>query len=141
MLADDSVLLREGLARLLAERGLDGAVAGLVARCPVPCELVVDELRRAPAAVESAAYFVVAEALTNIAKHSGATGASVRLGTTGGDLLMIEVRDDGHGGADEAAGTGLVGIRRRVAAFDGRTLLSSPDGGPTVLRVELPCGS
>ncbi|HEV2784342.1 MAG TPA: sensor domain-containing protein [Actinophytocola sp.] len=125
---------------VLAERGLDGAVAGLVARCPVPCTLTADGLRRAPAAVESAAYFTVAEALTNVAKHSGAERAEVRLSTDHG-LLVIEVIDDGHGGAAEDAGTGLVGIRRRVAAFDGRTELSSPPGGPTVLRAELPCGS
>ena len=97
------------------------------------------ELNRAPAAVESAAYFVVAEALTNVAKHSGADHCEVRL--TGGDPLVIEVRDDGHGGADETGGTGLAGIRRRVAAFDGTTSIDSPPGGPTVLRVELPCGS
>ena len=125
---------------VLAERGLDGAVAGLIARCPVPCTLEADELRRAPAAVESAAYFVVAEALTNIAKHSGAEQATVALSRPG-NLLVIEVTDDGHGGADEAGGTGLAGIRRRVSAFDGTTLITSPDGGPTVLRVELPCGS
>lgn len=124
---------------VLAERGLDGAVAGLIARCPVPCTLTVTDLRRAPAAVESAAYFVVAEALTNVAKHSGAARAEVRL--TGADTLAIEVVDDGHGGADESAGTGLVGIRRRVAAFDGDASITSPPGGPTVLRVELPCGS
>jgi signal transduction histidine kinase len=125
---------------VLAERGLDGAVAGLIARCPVPCTLSADNLRRAPAAVESAAYFVVAEALTNIAKHSGAEQAVVTLSRPG-DLLVIEVTDDGHGGADETGGTGLAGIRRRVSAFDGTTLITSPDGGPTVLRVELPCGS
>jgi signal transduction histidine kinase len=125
---------------VLAERGLDGAVAGLIARCPVPCTLSADGLRRAPAAVESAAYFVVAEALTNIAKHSGAEHAAVSLSRPG-NLLVIEVTDDGHGGADEAGGTGLAGIRRRVSAFDGTTLITSPDGGPTVLRVELPCGS
>ena len=125
---------------ILAERGLEGAIGGLIARCPVPCMLVIDGLRRAPAAVESAAYFVVAEALTNIAKHSGAERAAVTLRRPP-NLLVIEVTDDGHGGADEAGGTGLTGIRRRVSAFDGTTLITSPDGGPTVLRVELPCGS
>jgi signal transduction histidine kinase len=127
---------------VLAERGLDGAVAGLIARCPVPCGLTTTELRRAPAAVESAAYFVVAEALTNVAKHSGAERCEVRLTCVEGpETLVIEVRDDGHGGADESGGTGLTGIRRRVAAFDGTASIDSPDGGPTVLRVELPCGS
>jgi signal transduction histidine kinase len=121
---------------VLAERGLDGAVAGLVARCPIPCALDATDLRRAPAAVESAAYFVVAEALTNIAKHSGAEHASIRLRR--GESLEIEIRDDGHGGADEAAGTGLAGIRRRVAAFDGTTTITSPHGGPTTLHITLP---
>jgi signal transduction histidine kinase len=124
---------------VLAERGLDGAVAGLIARCPVPCALTAVGPLRAPAAVESAAYFVVAEALTNIAKHSGATRASVVLSRE--DKLVIEVRDDGHGGADENSGTGLAGIRRRVAALDGTAAITSPAGGPTLLRVELPCGS
>ena len=124
---------------VLAERGLDGAVAGLIARCPVQCALTTIGPLRAPAAVESAAYFVVAEALTNIAKHSGAERASVTL--TREETLTIEITDDGHGGADESAGTGLAGIRRRVAAFDGTTTVHSPAGGPTLLRVELPCGS
>jgi signal transduction histidine kinase len=124
---------------VLAERGLDGAVAGLIASCPVPTTLTTIGLLRAPAAVESAAYFVVAEALTNIAKHSGADRASVTL--TRDDTLLIEINDNGHGGADESSGTGLAGIRRRVSAFDGTTEVSSPVGGPTVLRVELPCGS
>ena len=124
---------------VLAERGLDGAVAGLIARCTVPTTLTVTNLGRAPAAVESAAYFVVAEALTNVAKHSGADRCEVRL--TGVDPLVLEVWDDGHGGADEEGGTGLVGIRRRVSAFDGVTSVDSPAGGPTVVRVELPCGS
>jgi signal transduction histidine kinase len=127
---------------VLAERGLDGAAAGLIARCPVPCTLTVTDLRRAPAAVESAAYFVVAEALTNVAKHSGARRCEVRLSCTPRpQMLTVEVFDDGHGGADETEGTGLVGIRRRVAAFDGTASIDSPAGGPTVLHVELPCGS
>ncbi|MDR6595126.1 signal transduction histidine kinase [Saccharothrix longispora] len=124
---------------VLAERGLDGAVAGLVAACPVPCTLTASALRRAPTAVESAAYFVIAEALTNVAKHSGASHASVHLACD--STLVVEVRDDGRGGADEGAGSGLAGIRRRVEAFDGTALLTSPPGGPTLLRVELPCGS
>jgi len=124
---------------VLAERGLDGAVAGLIASCGVPCGLSVENLRRAPAAVESAAYFVVAEALTNIAKHSGATRGEVHLSAPGD--LLLEIRDNGHGGADEEAGTGRTGIRRRVTAFDGTMTLDSPAGGPTTLRVTLPLGS
>ena len=142
--ASDALAGLRGVVRsiyppVLAERGLDGAIAGLIARSAVPTTLTVTGLGRAPAAVESAAYFVVAEALTNVAKHSGADHCEVRL--SGLDPLVIEVRDDGHGGADEAGGTGLAGIRRRVAAFDGVTSIDSPPGGPTVLRVELPCGS
>ncbi|MFI7680015.1 sensor histidine kinase [Actinophytocola sp. NPDC049390] len=123
---------------VLSERGLDGAVAGLIASSGVPCALTVTDLRRAPAAVESAAYFVVAEALTNVAKHSGATRCEVRLSAT--DHLLLDVWDDGHGGADEEHGTGLAGIRRRVTAFDGTMTLDSPVGGPTTLRVTLPLG-
>lgn len=144
--ASDALAELRGVVRsiyppVLTERGLDGAAAALVARCSVPCTLAVAELRRAPAAVESAAYFVVAEALTNVAKHSGAQRAEVSLSTREGELLVIEVFDDGHGGASEEGGTGLLGIRRRVAAFDGRMTLVSPAGGPTLLTVELPCGS
>jgi signal transduction histidine kinase len=142
--ASDALAGLRGVVRsiyppVLSERGLDGAVAGLIARCAVPTTLAVTGLGRAPAAVESAAYFVVAEALTNVAKHSGADRCEVSLG--GADPLVIEVRDDGLGGADEDNGTGLTGIRRRVAAFDGTTSITSPAGGPTVLRVELPYGS
>jgi signal transduction histidine kinase len=126
---------------VLAERGLDGAVAALVARCPVPCTVTSNGLRRAPAAVEAAAYFVIAEALTNVAKHSRAQRAEVRLSTQADETLVIEVLDDGHGGADQATGSGLLGIRRRMAALGGHIELASPPGGPTLLRAELPCGS
>ncbi|KRF17631.1 hypothetical protein ASG90_04475 [Nocardioides sp. Soil797] len=130
---------------VLDEHGLDGAVANAVARCPVPCALDTDGLRRAPTAVESAAYFVVSEALTNVAKHSRAGQAWVTIttrGTSPDERLVVEVRDEGVGGAEDAVGgTGIAGIRRRVGAFVGVVELSSPDGGPTMLRVELPCGS
>ncbi|WP_051386390.1 sensor histidine kinase [Actinokineospora inagensis] len=125
---------------VLSDRGLDGAVTALAARCPIPCALDIADIGRRPAAVEAAAYFIVAEALTNITKHSGATGAAIALHATE-DTLRITVSDNGHGGADEDLGSGLVGIRRRVEALDGRTGLTSPAGGPTELRVELPCGS
>ncbi|MBB5955910.1 signal transduction histidine kinase [Saccharothrix tamanrassetensis] len=125
---------------VLSDRGLDGAVSALAARCPVPCTLEVAPIGRRPAAIEAAAYFIVAEALTNITKHSAAEHASVRLEATD-DKLFITVRDDGRGGADGNLGTGIVGIQRRADAFDGHAELSSPLGGPTVLRVELPCGS
>lgn len=121
---------------VLDERGLDGAVAALAAGCPVPSEVDTAGLRRAPAAVESAAYFIVAEALTNVARHSGATRVDVRL-RHDGNLLVVKVDDDGRGGARESGG--LLGIRRRAEALDGSFVLHSPPGGPTTLRIELPC--
>ncbi|MGC0422801.1 sensor histidine kinase [Embleya sp. AB8] len=125
---------------ILDERGLDGAAAALAARCPVPCVVDTAGLGRAPAAVETAAYFIVAEALNNVAKHSGAEHVTVRLAHRE-DTLVIEVEDDGRGGADEhAGGGGLLGIRRRAAALDGVVTMTSPAGGPTRLRAELPCG-
>ncbi|MEU2183081.1 sensor histidine kinase [Streptomyces thermolilacinus] len=123
---------------VLADRGLAGAVSALALRCPLPCEFEVGELTRAPVAVEVAAYHVVAEALTNAVKHSGASRIRVTMGTEG-EILYVIVTDDGRGGADETRGSGLAGIRGRVAAFDGTTKVSSPPGGPTTIRVELPC--
>ncbi|WP_171169994.1 sensor domain-containing protein [Streptomyces sp. I05A-00742] len=128
---------------VLDDQGLTEAARGLAAACPVPTDLDVETAPpavRAPAAVEAAAYFVLAEALTNVARHSGAGRAQVRLSMTPRSI-RVSVRDDGRGGAAEGPGTGLAGIRRRVAALDGSTELSSPPGGPTLLRVELPCGS
>ncbi|MFC9977090.1 sensor histidine kinase [Spirillospora sp. NPDC127200] len=126
---------------ILSDRGLGGAVRALAAAQPIPVALDLPADRmRAPAAVEAAAYFVVAEALTNVAKHSGASRAEVSVRREG-DRLVVAVRDDGRGGADPARGTGLAGIRRRVAAMDGTTGVDSPAGRGTTLRVELPCGS
>ncbi|MFD4638376.1 sensor histidine kinase [Lentzea sp. NPDC058436] len=124
---------------VLEDLGLDGAIQALAARCPVPCVLTADHLGRLPAAVEAAAYFAVAEALTNVAKHSGAQHAWVSLNIDQ-DRLAVVVHDDGKGGADEQRGTGLDGIRGRVAALDGTAEVSSPEGGPTVLTVVLPVG-
>ena len=204
---------------VLDELGLGGAASALTSRSPIPCSLDVDGLLRAPAAVESAAYFVLAEALTNAAKHSGASRIEVVLrteSTSREDVLVVEVTDDGRGGAavspagagagtgsaagarpagaeagtmaapgagtvaapgagsadaeagaepavatatatataagtaagpvavdigtvDGGSGTGLAGIARRAAAFGGRLVLTSPAGGPTKVRVELPC--
>lgn len=124
---------------VLDDLGLDGAIQALAARCPVPCVLSAEHLGRLPAAVEAAAYFAVAEALTNIAKHSGATNAWVSLAVND-DKLVVVVHDDGKGGADENQGTGLDGIRGRVQALDGTADVSSPEGGPTVLTVVLPVG-
>jgi signal transduction histidine kinase len=125
---------------ILSDRGLDGAVSALAATAPVPVTTQVEPDGRLPAAVEAAAYFVIAEALTNVAKHAQASHAWLRVHRQD-DTLHVTVRDDGRGGADEQAGTGLAGIRRRVAALDGAYRLSSPPGGPTELTVELPCGS
>ncbi len=128
---------------ILDELGLDGSLSALAGRCAVPCVLDADGLARVPAAVESAAYFVVAEALTNVVKHSGAARVAVTVRTAAagaGQVLTIEVVDDGGGGARERDGGGLAGIRRRARAFEGTVNLNSPVGGPTTLRVELPCG-
>jgi signal transduction histidine kinase len=125
---------------VLSDRGLDGAITALVAGSAVPVSTEVAPVGRLPAAVEAAAYFTIAEALSNVAKHSQAGRAWVRVRRSG-DTLHVLVGDDGRGGADEQDGTGLAGIRRRVAALDGHTRLSSPPGGPTELAVELPCGS
>ncbi|MFI6944772.1 sensor histidine kinase [Streptomyces sp. NPDC050422] len=128
---------------ILTDRGLAGAVRALAADSAVPVTVELDGVEdglRLPAAIEAAAYFVIAEALTNINKHSGATAARVRIDRAPGALL-VAIGDDGHGGADERGGSGLVGIRRRIAALDGTTRISSPTGGPTDIEVELPCGS
>lgn len=123
---------------VLAERGLDGAVRALALAVPLPVAVTVELPGRPPAPVESAAYFAVAEALANATKHSGAARAWIRLGHADGRLTMV-VGDDGRGGADPAAGSGLAGVGRRLAAFDGTMVLSSPAGGPTVVSMELPC--
>jgi signal transduction histidine kinase len=124
---------------VLADRGLDAAISSLAARSPVPVGVDV-ATGRLPDPVESAAYFVVAEALTNAAKHARAAEIGVRI-TRHRDLLIVEVIDDGAGGADPAKGSGLRGLADRVAAVDGTLSVTSPPGGPTVIRAELPCGS
>ncbi|WP_432184474.1 sensor domain-containing protein [Streptomyces tendae] len=139
-LAELRSVARGILPPVLADRGLAGALSGLAADCGVPCRVEADVPERCAASVEATAYFVVAEALTNIAKHSGAARASVTVRARGGRLRLL-VEDDGRGGADEDGGSGLTGIRRRVAALDGTVRLSSPPGGPTTLDVDLPCGS
>lgn len=125
---------------VLTDRGLDAAVSALAARCTVPVTLQCTLSRRLPSSIESTAYFVVAEALTNVAKHSGASTASVRLAEET-DRISIEVHDDGVGGAVLAESGGLHGLDDRVRAVEGQLHLSSPAGGPTVLLVELPCAS
>ncbi|WP_433368115.1 sensor histidine kinase [Actinoplanes sp. CA-142083] len=123
---------------VLAERGLDGAVRALALNLRVPTSVDSEVTERLDTPVESAAYFAIAEALANATAHSGATFAYVII-KRGDDRLFLEVGDDGHGGADPAHGTGLRGIQRRLAAFDGTMALSSPPGGPTIVTMELPC--
>ncbi|MBF9131817.1 sensor domain-containing protein [Plantactinospora sp. S1510] len=123
---------------VLAERGLDGAVRALALKLPLSIEVDVELPGRPQAPVESAAYFAVAELLANVAKHSHAEHAWVRLGHSEGRLVVV-VADSGLGGADPAAGGGLQGIERRLAAFDGTMSVASPPGGPTTVTMELPC--
>ncbi|WP_341976507.1 sensor histidine kinase [Microbacterium sp. LWO13-1.2] len=125
---------------ILDELGLEGALASLAGRSVVPCTLEIDDVRRVPAAVESASYFVVAEALTNVNKYSEAAHVVVRV-SRDDDRLLIDVEDDGGGGATERPGGGIAGIRRRVEAFEGTLTVTSPAGGPTQMRAELLCGS
>jgi signal transduction histidine kinase len=125
---------------VLTDRGLDAAISALAARSSVPVEVSVELARRPPPTVESAAYFVVAEALVNVAKHAAATHAAVRIRERD-RRLVIEVTDDGLGGATQRAGSGLAGLADRVTAVDGSFAVSSPPGGPTVIRAELPCES
>jgi len=123
---------------VLADRGLADAVRALALRQPVRVHVASDLDGRPPAPVEAAAYFTVSELLANISKHAQASQAWVDLRHQGG-MLRIGVSDDGTGGADPAQGSGLAGLGRRLAAFDGVFALSSPPGGPTVVNVEIPC--
>jgi len=125
---------------ILEDRGLDAALSGLMARSPVPVTLDVALADRLPAVVESTAYFVVSEALTNVARHAGATQAWVSVARLQ-NRLIVEIRDNGQGGADPERGTGLSGLRDRVTAVGGWMHVASPTGGPTTLTVEVPCGS
>ncbi|MET7705865.1 sensor domain-containing protein [Micromonospora sp. NPDC005413] len=122
----------------LTDLGLAGAVRELADAATIPVIVHADPDGELPEIVETTAYFVVSEALGNVARHARATRAEVRLTRAGADLV-VEVSDDGHGGADPGRGTGLTGLADRVAAADGRLLLASPPGGPTLVRVELPC--
>ncbi|MFF3617369.1 sensor histidine kinase [Streptomyces sp. NPDC002580] len=124
--------------KVLTDYGLHAAVADAADRSAVPVDVDLDLPGRPPRAVESAAYFVVCEALANVARHSGADRARVSGGHRDG-RLVVEVRDDGRGGADPATGSGLIGLADRVSVLDGRLALTSPPGGPTLLRVEFPC--
>ncbi|CAM3947051.1 sensor histidine kinase [Kibdelosporangium persicum] len=123
---------------VLADRGLEGAIQALVLANPLQTDVDIDIPGRLSAPVESAAYFAVAETLTNVAKHAGAGKAWIRLTYDEGKLTIL-VGDDGRGGADPGGGTGLRGIERRLSAFDGTLVVSSPIGGPTVVVMSVPC--
>ncbi|MER5647396.1 sensor domain-containing protein [Streptosporangium sp. NPDC002524] len=137
-LAEIRDLIRGIHPQILTDRGLPAAVADVADRSPVPVEVVMALPARLPEVVEATAYFVVCEALANVARHSGAGRATVT-GRTDGARLVVEIGDDGVGGAAAAEGSGLAGLADRVSVVDGRLVLSSPPGGPTLLRVEIPC--
>jgi signal transduction histidine kinase len=123
---------------VLADRGLEGAVRALALDMAEPVQVTGSLPGRPPAPVESAVYFAVAECLANAAKHAGHQHAWVELDYQDG-VLRVVVGDDGHGGADADAGTGMRGVMRRLAAFDGTMEVASPADGPTIVTLELPC--
>ena len=147
-LAELRQLVRGLHPAVLDDRGLDAALSGIAANAPLPVRLRVDAGARCAPAIEAVAYFVVSEALTNVAKHAGATRAEVTVDRSG-DRLRVVVADDGRGGATlegagaaaNGGGTGLRGLAQRAAAVDGTLAVDSPPGGPTRITVELPCGS
>jgi signal transduction histidine kinase len=128
---------------ILSDRGLDPALSALSGRSPIPVAVDVRLEDRLPEAVETTAYFVVTEALSNAAKHSGASEAGVAVWRERApeDSLVVEVTDDGAGGASLVAGGGLSGLGDRLSALDGRLLVRSPEGGPTIVRAEIPLGA
>ncbi|MFE6164316.1 sensor domain-containing protein [Streptomyces sp. NPDC056486] len=131
-------LIRGIHPQVLADYGLAAAIDDAADRSPIPVDTDLDGLPRLPESVESAGYFTVREALTNIARHSGAPRAHIRARHED-EVLHIDVRDDGEGGADPARGSGLTGLADRIAVLDGTLTVASPPGGPTVLSVEIPC--
>ncbi|MET9481916.1 sensor domain-containing protein [Streptomyces sp. NPDC006638] len=139
VLAELRELIRGIHPAVLTDYGLAAAVADAADRSVVPVEVSLDGAAgRYSDAVEATAYFVVCEALANVARHSGAARATVT-GRYGDGRLVLAVEDDGRGGARAEGGSGLTGLADRVSVLDGRLSLSSPVGGPTVLRVEIPC--
>ncbi|GAA1971856.1 sensor histidine kinase [Kitasatospora viridis] len=123
---------------VLEDRGLDAALSGIAARAPLPVRLTVSLERRMAPTVEAVAYFVVSEALANVAKHARASRADLTVRQLD-RTLHITISDDGVGGADPGKGTGLIGLRKRAASVDGTLAITSPVGGPTTITVELPC--
>jgi signal transduction histidine kinase len=137
---DELRSLSRGIAPpLLVDRGLAAALGELTVRAPVPVEATIEVPDALPPHVETAVYFVVAEALTNVAKHSGATRTTVGVWVENGGV-EVRVEDDGSGGAHPAKGSGLAGLQQRVLAADGRLEISSPEGGPTVVSAWFPVG-
>jgi signal transduction histidine kinase len=134
-------LVRGIAPSILNDRGLDAALTALVSGRKPPVELRVEVRGTDVGPRETAAYFVVAETLTNARKHAEASRVSVRVWEDAARRLIVEVVDDGVGGADPDAGSGLAGLRKRVAALDGTLAITSPEGGPTTVRAELPCES
>ncbi|MFG2872219.1 sensor histidine kinase [Streptomyces sp. NPDC048338] len=122
---------------VLTDRGLDAALSAVASRCTVPVSVEVDLPARPVPAIEGIAYFTVSELLQNVSKHSGARRAWVDVWRSG-SRLMLQVRDDGRGGADAAAGSGLAGLTERLDAVDGVLAVDSPAGGPTTVTAELP---
>jgi len=125
---------------VLADRGLGDAIKALALDTPLPVTVDVELPGQVELPVASAVYFSVAEALANVVKHAGARSVHIDLSLRGG-VLRAEVTDNGAGGADAASGTGLAGVERRLAAFDGILAVSSPPGGPTIVVIEVPCAS
>jgi signal transduction histidine kinase len=123
---------------VLSDRGLSAALEALVSRTPLPVELELPD-DRLPEPVEAAAYYVVSEALANVAKYAEASSVAVSIASVNGHAV-VEITDDGVGGADPAKGSGLRGLVDRVEALDGRLLVESPPGAGTRIRVEIPCG-
>jgi signal transduction histidine kinase len=123
---------------VLADRGLTDAIRALALDSPMRIDVVSDLHGRASAPVESAAYFAVSELLANVSKHAEARQTWIDIRHTD-DMLRIGVTDNGHGGADPSRGSGLRGIERRLASFDGVLAVSSPPGGPTAVTMEIPC--
>lgn len=123
---------------VLGDRGLDAALSALAGRCPVPVHVSVELEQRPPTVVESTAYYIVAEALTNVAKHARAATVAVTV-QRHGDRVLVEVYDDGRGGASALPGGGLAGLADRAATIDGVLTVDSPEGGPTKIKAELPC--
>jgi signal transduction histidine kinase len=137
-LAELRDLVRGIYPPVLADRGLADAVRALALETPLRTELDIDLPGEVDLPVASAVYFSVAEALANVTKHAAARTVRIGLRYAAG-MLRAEVTDDGAGGADPAAGTGLAGVERRLAAFDGILAVSSPPGGPTIVAIEVPC--